>query len=91
VEDDAVVKAILGKGSDPLDVARGKVGPQPDDDVAAGRKGQGQRIVGHVVTPILGMARALGGLGGLRQSQCGHREAANKHTNRRQPQSGDQQ
>ena len=48
VEDDAVVEAAVGELGDALDVAGREVGPQLDDDVAAGRKGKGQAVgVGH--------------------------------------------
>ena len=48
VEDHAVVKAAVGELGDALDVAGREVGPQLDDDVAAGRKGKGQAVgVGH--------------------------------------------
>jgi hypothetical protein len=51
VEDDSVVKALLGQLPDPGDVARGEVGPEPDDDVAAAVEveDQGVELVGHAV------------------------------------------
>ena len=54
VEDDAVVKAVVGQLGDPLDMAGREVGPQLDDDVAAGRKGEGQAVgVGHGIAPLM--------------------------------------
>lgn len=48
VEHDAVVKAFLGEVGDPLDMAGCEIRTQLDDDVAAGRKGEGQFIgIGH--------------------------------------------
>ena len=44
MEQDAVVKAVLGQARDPIDMAGSQVRPQLDDDVAAGRKGKGKRI-----------------------------------------------
>ena len=46
---DPVVKAFAGEACDPLDMAGGEVGAKLDDDVAAAREGQGQRLggIGH--------------------------------------------
>ena len=52
VEHDAVVEAVAGQAGDALDMAGRQVGPQPDDDVAAGGKRQGQGFgVGHRSSP----------------------------------------
>ena len=48
MECDSVVEAAAGELGDSLDMVGGKVRPQPDDDIAAGREGQGQAVgVGH--------------------------------------------
>jgi len=45
---DAVVKAAVSELGDALDMAWRKIGPELDDDVAAGREGKGQAVgVGH--------------------------------------------
>ena len=52
VEDHPVVEAVAGEAGDALDMAGGDIGPQLDDDVAAGRKRQGQGLgVGHRWSP----------------------------------------
>src|SRR4030095_16660586 len=48
VEQDAVIEAVLRQAGDPLDMAGRQVWTQLDDDIAAGRKGEGQGFgVGH--------------------------------------------
>ena len=50
---DPVVETFVCKLRDALDVARGKVGAQLDDDIAAARKGQGKGVrVGHRLVSI---------------------------------------
>ena len=51
MEYDAVVEPAVGELGDALDVARREVGPELDDDIAAGREGEGQAVaVGHVMS-----------------------------------------
>ena len=53
VENDAVVKAAVGKLGDARDVARREVGAKLDDDVAAGGKVKVQAVgVGHEVNSM---------------------------------------
>lgn len=48
VEDHPIVKAVSGEAGDPLDMAWREVRAELDDDIAAARKGEGQRVgVGH--------------------------------------------
>ena len=50
VEHHAVVEAAVGELGDALHVARRQVGPELDDDIAAGGEGKGQAVgVGHGV------------------------------------------
>ena len=61
VKHDAVVKAFLGERRDALDVQRGEIGTQADDDVAGRqRKREG---FGHIVTPMVGFGGAIAGRG----------------------------
>ena len=49
VEDDVVVKALLGQLRDARDMAGGEIGAQPDDDVAAAVESEDETVlaVGH--------------------------------------------
>ena len=60
VEHHAVVKAVAREARDSLDMAGREVGAQLDDDIAAGRKGQGQGVgVGHKRVSEKGVRAAL--------------------------------
>ena len=58
VEDDVVVKALLGQLADPLDMLRGEIGAKPDDDVAAAVEAEDQSVlvVGHARVSFCGAA-----------------------------------
>ncbi len=51
MEDDAIIKTLVGERCDPLDMVGREVGAKLDDDVAAAGKGKGQAIVGHRSSP----------------------------------------
>jgi hypothetical protein len=54
MEYNSIIKAAACKIGDPIDMARGEIGPELYDDVAAGREGKSQAVaVGHEINSVI--------------------------------------